>query len=405
MSEETGLSPMQNHAAPSPMVSIIIVNWNMSALTLECLRSVTKHTRSVPYEVIVVDNGSAPDEVEILQQGCAGNPVRFIALRHNRYFGEANNIGVEAAVGTYVLLVNNDVIVTPGYLEPLLAALQSGFRAGAVGPRFVYPDGRLQEAGAYVRPDGWTIQHGKTDSPNALIAGPGLHIVDYCSAACLLLRRDVFLSIGGFDPVFEPAYFEDADLCLRLHSMGLYTYYCGDATVVHHEGATTKSIWENEACRKTTAESHRKFVLRWGPYLKERMQAEVEPTPSGWIDWQPGTDCADPVTTVHIHGSGLVQDTPSWRTILRIAATLNGTFHIVLVADEVCSRTRIYSFCRHLGLEVRDFSLRRFCGDLLNNNMTRVTLLADEADPSNVSVSGPLQHEVNELMKHLAPFH
>ena len=66
-------------------------------------------------------------------------PSVSFALRHNRYFGEANNIGVEAAAGTYVLLVNNDATVTSSHLEPLLAALQSGFRAGAVGPRFVLP--------------------------------------------------------------------------------------------------------------------------------------------------------------------------------------------------------------------------------------------------------------------------
>ena len=404
MSDETGMLAQENHGGSSPAVSIVIINWNKSALTLDCLRSIAEHTRSVPYEVIVVDNGSAADEIEILKQGCADKPVNLIWLRHNRSFGEANNIGVEAASAKYVLLVNNDVTFTQSHLETLLRALQSGFRAGAVGPRFVYPDGRLQEAGGYVRPDGRTVQHGKDDSPNALIAGPGLHIVDYCSAACLLLRRDVFLSIGGFDPLFEPAYYEDVDLCIRLRSIALFTYYCGDATVIHEEGATSREIWNNEQLGNVVTESHRRFLLRWGKYLRERMEAEVEPTSFTGIDWQPGTVPTDAEQTVHIQGEGLVQDTPLWRTILRIAATLNVSFHVVIVADEVCSRSRIYSFGKQLGLKVHDFTLRRFCVDVLNDKTTWVACLTDKAGSLNLSVTGPLKHEVDKLINGLTPF-
>lgn len=404
MSDEIDMLAPKSRGVPSPTVSVIVINWNKSALTLECLRSIAEHTQSVPHEVIVVDNGSTADEMEILKRGSAEHPVRLILLHHNRFFGEANNIGVEAAAAEHVLLVNNDVAFTQGYLEPLLAALQGGFRAGAVGPRFVYPNGRLQEAGAYVRPDGWTVQHGKTDSPNPLIAGLGLHIVDYCSAACLLLRRDAFLSIGGFDPVFEPAYFEDVDLCIRLRSIGLYTYYCGDVTVVHEEGATTNEVWKNEQRSKLIAENHRKFVLRWGRYLKDRMEAEVAPTSYSGIDWQPGTIPSGTESIVHIRGEGLVQDTPSWRTILGIAAALNVGFHVVLVADEVCSRSRIYSLCNQLGLKMQNFSLRRFCADVLDDKITLVTFLIDTADSPNVSVTGPLKREVDELIKGLTPF-
>lgn len=397
-------SARENHGGSSPAVSLVIINWNKSALTLDCLRSIAEHTRSVPQEVIVVDNGSAADEIEILKQGCADKPVNLIWLRHNRSFGEANNIGVEAASAKYVLLVNNDVTFTQSHLETLLRALQSGFRAGAVGPRFVFPNGRLQEAGGYVRPDGRAVQHGRDDSPNALIAGPGLHIVDYCSAACLLLRRDIFLNIGGFDPLFEPAYYEDVDLCIRLRSIGLFTYYCGDVTVIHEEGATSREIWNNEQLGNVVTESHRRFLLRWGKYLRERMEAEVEPTSFTGIDWQPGTVPTDAEQTVHIQGEGLVQDTPLWRTILRIAATLNVSFHVVVVADEVCSRSRIYSLCNQLGLKVSNFSLRGFCADVLSDKTTLVTLVPDGTGASNVSVTGPLKHEVGELIKGLTPF-
>ena len=135
MSEVVGTFEEQDHMVSLPVVTLVVINWNKSALTLKCLDSITAHTQSIPHEIIVVDNGSTPDEIEILEQGCARNSARLIRLNQNLFFGEANNIGVEAARAKYVLLVNNDVIVTSRYLEPLLAALQDGFRAGAVGPR------------------------------------------------------------------------------------------------------------------------------------------------------------------------------------------------------------------------------------------------------------------------------
>lgn len=127
MSDENGMLGQENHGGSSPAVSLVIINWNKSALTLDCLRSIAEHTRSVPQEVIVVDNGSAADEIEILKQGCADKPVNLIWLRHNRSFGEANNIGVEAASAKYVLLVNNDVTFTQSHLETSCAPCKAAF--------------------------------------------------------------------------------------------------------------------------------------------------------------------------------------------------------------------------------------------------------------------------------------
>jgi hypothetical protein len=134
------------------------------------------------------------------------------------------------------------------------------------------------------------------------------------------------------------------------------------------------------------------------------MEAEVEPTSFTGIDWQPGTVPTDAEQTVHIQGEGLVQDTPLWRTILRSAATLNVSFHVVVVADEVCSRSRIYSFCKQLGLKVHDFSLRCFRVDVLNNKTTRVACVTDKAGSLNLSVTGPLKQEVDKLINGLTPF-
>ena len=143
-----------------PQVSIIVVNRNRADLTLDCVDAIAKYTDNSLYEILVVDNGSAAVEVEALARASVDN-FRLIALDRNMFFGEANNIGVENAAGEYVLLLNNDATVTHGWLNQLLTVLNNEYCAGAVGPKLLYPDGNLQEAGAYIGSDGWTFQLGR----------------------------------------------------------------------------------------------------------------------------------------------------------------------------------------------------------------------------------------------------
>jgi GT2 family glycosyltransferase len=252
-------------------VSIIIANRNRADLTLNCVDAVAKHTDDGLYEIVVVDNGSAANEVEMLIRA-SPHLFRIIALNRNAFFGEANNIGVEDAAGEYILFLNNDVIVTHGWLDQLLTALNNEFRAGAVGSKFLFPDGKLQEAGAYIRADGWTVQLGG----GAMRLPPGYvdttQVVDYCSAACLLMRKSDFLSLGGFDPIFDPAYFEDCDLAVRLRSRGLFTYYCGRAVVYHHVGATSGREWTTDQRNAIISVNHDKFVKRWSGFFEASPQ-------------------------------------------------------------------------------------------------------------------------------------
>ena len=102
-----------------PKVSIVIVNLNQARLTLGCIRSIADHTGSSEYELIVVDNGSRADEIEILSR--ASHRFELTRLDRNMFFGEASNIGAEQATGELVLFLNNDIKVTPGWIEPLIA--------------------------------------------------------------------------------------------------------------------------------------------------------------------------------------------------------------------------------------------------------------------------------------------
>ena len=102
----------------APAVSLIILNFNKSHLTAECLRSVWRHTEGYPYEIVVVDNGSDTEDFAALT--AISGPFRLVRLQTNRFFGEGNNIGAESARADLVCFMNNDIIVTPHWLEPLM---------------------------------------------------------------------------------------------------------------------------------------------------------------------------------------------------------------------------------------------------------------------------------------------
>jgi GT2 family glycosyltransferase len=339
-----------------PKVSIVIVNLNRAALTLDCVQSIFAHTERDLYEIIVVDNGSAAAEAETLVQ--APHQFKLVLLNRNMFFGEASNIGAEQGSGDYVLFLNNDVKVTAGWLDGLLAALNAEYRAGAVGPKIVYPNGELQEAGCVVRPDGWGVQIGKSGMrlPPSFI--DVTRIVDYCSGACLLMRKKVFLDLGGFDPIFDPAYFEDVDLAIRLRSIGLFTYYCGKTAVYHEESVTSNQIWLPEQRNHYIAVNHDRLMKRWGHYLEGRIDRSREPEPLASIAWEPETAPNGKKTIVVYSSNPLTLDSSS-QSLLRVAAALQGFCNLTIAADEICSRCRVYSFCREFAITLKSFKVRK----------------------------------------------
>jgi len=380
-------------------VSIIILNWNRTALMRECLEHVRKHTTGISYEIVVIDNGSEQAEVEQLRHICGEHDARLIELNRNLYCGEANNIGAEAAHGEILLLLNNDVTVGPGYVQPLLQTLREAYCAGAVGPKFVYPNGQLQEAGAYIRPDGWTIQYGKTSPPAEAITAKGSHIVDYCSAACLLIRRDVFLRAGGFDPLFDPAYFEDADLMLRLRSSGLFTYLCADVAVVHHENATSREVWDQEGLNSVIAANHRKFVERWGAYVSRRLFTDVEMPSFAPLPWTPAPDAPPGLPTIVMRGSGLVGQTGEWLEIVTLASRLASDHHVIFAAEEACSRCRILTLAARAQVSLGSFSIARSADLEEQHSHTSATLgIGENSALEILSGSGPLLGRLQEVL-------
>src|SRR5438552_1238031 len=260
--------------AETPVVSIIILNFKNIPELAGCLSSVWNHTAGHKYEIVVVDNGSGAQEVNGIRT--LDERLRIISLKENRSFGDGNNIGVERATGRYVLFLNNDCHVTPNWLQPLVATLEQQPLCGGVGPKFLYPDGRLQEAGAFVTSNGWSIQVGKHHPPFD-DEEVRTHVVDYCSASCFVTTRKLFKALGGFDPIFSPAYYEDADLAFRIADIGLFIYCCPQSTVYHHERATSRELWTEEQLQHLIHRNRDRFLDRWQHCLAARAKGFAPP--------------------------------------------------------------------------------------------------------------------------------
>ena len=220
----------------SPDVSIILPVFNNIALTLECLASIAKHAEPAhTFEVIVADDCSTDETEQLL---ALVKNIRYSRGDSNLGFLRNCNRVLGEVTGRYVLYLNNDVQVTAGWLGALLATFALKPNAGAVGPRFVYPSGHLQEAGVAFTPDGAAAMVGLNENP-ALPRYSYLRRVDYVSGACLLLPTELARKIGGFSEEFLPCYCEDADLCLSVRDAGFDIYYNPAATIIHHLSQTT----------------------------------------------------------------------------------------------------------------------------------------------------------------------
>lgn len=249
------------HAA-EPLVSVIVPTYGQVDVTLRCLASIVDHPPGLPIEVIVIDD-AAPDPATARLRQVAG--IRLMRNAGNLGFLRTVNRAAGLARGDYLFLLNNDTEVQADWLRPLLDVFATRPDAGAVGAKLLYPDGLLQEAGGIVWRDGSAWNFGRLEDPDKP-AYCYVRPVDYCSAAALLVRRDLFQAMGGFDDRYAPAYYEDTDFCLRLAERGLRVYVQPAVRVVHHEG-TSHGTDTAVGLKSHQVANRRTFVRRWAPVL------------------------------------------------------------------------------------------------------------------------------------------
>jgi len=247
-----------------PPVVIAIPNWNRVNLLRSCIGTILTNTRYERYRICVYEQGSTDGSREYLQS--LAPHVDAILGGENVGFIDANNAIIRRYPKWDVVFLNNDTEVTDAWLERLVETAYRADNIGLVGPKLIYKDGRLQEAGSQVFRDGSARAYGRYADQGDPTFNQ-LREVDYCSAACLYAKRKVLECVGGFDQRYSPAYYEDTDLAFAAREAGFKVLYEPRSTVIHHEYSTSGgSAFERMEANRT------KFVEKWAESLKRQQK-------------------------------------------------------------------------------------------------------------------------------------
>lgn len=235
------------------LTSIIIPTYNALSLLRSCVESIRAYTPA-PYEIIVVDNASS-DGTDIY---CRRNHITFISLPDNRGFPVACNMGLQLASGDEILLLNNDVVVSQGWLTNLKRALYSAPEVGIVGPVTNYASGRQQVKTDY---EGLIDFHKAAEIANFSNPQKWLE-TKRLVGLCFLFKRELLTSVGLLDERFSPGHYEDDDYCYRARLKGYRLLIVGDC-LVHHEGsASFKQVYHNQL-QELVERNRMIFMNKW----------------------------------------------------------------------------------------------------------------------------------------------
>ncbi len=231
-------------------LSIIIVNYNVKEFIQNLLHSVFKAGCNLKYEIIIIDNASDDGSADFIKEKFPN--VNLISNKQNIGFGKANNIGLAAAKGKYILLINPDTLIREDTLEKMISFFESSPDAGLAGCKILNPDGSLQLACRRSFPGPWT-SFCKVTGLSSLFPHSRLfarynltyldenrtYEVDAISGSFMMMKKEVYEKIGGFDEQFF-MYGEDLDLCYRIQKAGWKVYYTPGTQIIHYKGESTR---------------------------------------------------------------------------------------------------------------------------------------------------------------------
>ncbi|OAQ19870.1 glycosyltransferase [Thermosulfurimonas dismutans] len=334
----------------SPIISVVILNYKKPIMTILSALSVLIALKDVPHEIIIVDNESDRFFTEILYRYLQKQKnVKIIASKNNLFFGEGNNIAIDRVQGRYVLFLNNDAFIGPN-IKYLLDILEEKEDIGAASPIIINQDFRISEVGGIVSPLGDVLQIGKFMNFEKTLWNSLNNMafieVDYASAACLMVRAEILKKYGGFDYIYEPFYYEDTDLCLRIKCLGYKIVCIPKAISLHIENFTTKEFLKDK-WGTVVQNSKEKFFNRWVFKNKEYKPVEIKYSQR------------KKRKTIALYTPFPITIGGGENYFLSMGAALSKIANIVFITEEYTSRTRISFVCRDLGIEQFEFEVMK----------------------------------------------
>ena len=249
-----------------PDISIIIPVFNCLDLTRACIASLEETIgRRDDFEVIFADDASTDGTSDWLKSLPAPR-YRFVRLESNCGYAAANNAAVKMARGRYLVLLNNDTVLLPGWLEAMIRVLVRAPQAGVVGNVQREADsGLIDHLGVLFTLGGYPVHAGK-DS----VSPPDEEYLQWpaVTAACCAMRRDLFTQLGGFDEAFQNSY-EDTDFCLKASEAGHQIYVANRSVIYHHVSASPGR-------KDNDVRNFAIFWARWGGLISKRIEAHQQ---------------------------------------------------------------------------------------------------------------------------------
>lgn len=249
-------------SARMPKVSVIVLCYNNLDFTKNCLSSIEQYTEYRNLELIVVDNGSSDGTEQYLRDFAASRKhVKVIINRKNLGFAAGNNVGLKAATGDYLILLNNDTYVTRGWIVPLLRHMRMEKELGLVGPvtNNIGNEARIEVLYANMKE-----MHDRAWQYTSIHAGERLE-VDTVGFFCVVMRREVYEKVGGLDEDFKFGFFEDDDYCRRVRDTGYKVAIADDCFIHHHLSASFDALGA-ERKQEIFEANKRVYERKWGAW-------------------------------------------------------------------------------------------------------------------------------------------
>lgn len=326
-----------------PTVSIIIPTYNEFNYTYSCLKSILKNSGDIAYEIVVADDCSIDVTKEI--EKIAEN-VRLITTEKNVGFLLNCNNAAQHVKGKYILFLNNDTQVQENWLEPLVNLIEQDEKIGMVGSKLVYPDGYLQEAGGIVWQDASAWNYGNRKSPE----DPEYNYVkevDYISGAAIMIRRNLWEEIGGFDERYVPAYYEDTDLAFEVRRRNYKVLYQPLSVVVHFEGISNGTDTES-GLKQYQQINYQKFYDKW----QDILQSEHEPNGVNVFTAKDRSNHKKHILVVDHYVPHHDQDAGGKCTYMYLKLFLQMGFQVTFIGDNYYKHEPYTTELNQMGIEV-----------------------------------------------------